>query len=131
MFEKGDYYRNRLTHTLEVSQIARTLAKYFKLNEDLIKFRFVKIPLDNINLNKIRNGLIRYSSFDMELIDRAAQVASIPLVVSGGAGNLEHCVKALSVEEVDAIAVASILHYNIESVGNIKEEADADGIKIR
>lgn len=69
--------------------------------------------------------------FDMELINRAAQVASIPLVVSGGAGNLEHCVKALSVEEVDAIAVASILHYNIESVGNIKEEADADGIKIR
>ena len=45
----------------------------FKLNEDLIKFRFVKIPLDNINLNKIRNGLIRYTSFDMELIDLQPQ----------------------------------------------------------
>lgn len=41
----------------------------FTLNEDLIKFRFVKIPLDNINLNKIRNGIIRYNSFDKQLID--------------------------------------------------------------
>ena len=52
----------------------------FKLNEDLIKFRFVKIPLDNINLNKIRNGLIRYSSFDMQLIDSLSfQLASYNL----------------------------------------------------
>ena len=52
----------------------------FKLNEDLIKFRFVKIPLDNINFNKIRNGLIRYSSFDMELIDSLSfQLASYNL----------------------------------------------------
>lgn len=41
----------------------------FTLNEDLIKFRFVKIPLDNINLNKIRNGIIRYNTFDKQLID--------------------------------------------------------------
>ncbi len=31
----GDHYRTRLTHTLEVSQIARTIAKALKLNEDL------------------------------------------------------------------------------------------------
>ena len=30
-----DHYRTRITHSLEVSQIARTLSKYFNLNEDL------------------------------------------------------------------------------------------------
>ena len=35
MFEKGDYYRNRLTHTLEVSQIARSISRQLHLNEDL------------------------------------------------------------------------------------------------
>jgi dGTPase len=33
--EEGDYFRNRLTHTLEVTQIARTLARALALNEDL------------------------------------------------------------------------------------------------
>ena len=32
---EGDHYRTRLTHTLEVSQIARTIAKALRLNEDL------------------------------------------------------------------------------------------------
>lgn len=32
---QGDHYRTRLTHTLEVSQIARTMAKVLRLNEDL------------------------------------------------------------------------------------------------
>ena len=31
----GDHYRTRITHSLEVAQIARTLARYFNLNEDL------------------------------------------------------------------------------------------------
>ena len=32
---QGDHYRTRLTHTLEVSQIARTIARALRLNEDL------------------------------------------------------------------------------------------------
>lgn len=34
---QGDHYRNRLTHTLEVSQTARTIAKALSLNEDLVE----------------------------------------------------------------------------------------------
>lgn len=33
----GDHYRTRLTHTLEVSQNARTIAKALRLNEDLVE----------------------------------------------------------------------------------------------
>ena len=34
---QGDHYRTRMTHTLEVSQIARTIAKALSLNEDLVE----------------------------------------------------------------------------------------------
>ena len=34
---QGDHYRNRLTHTLEVSQTARTIAKALRLNDDLVE----------------------------------------------------------------------------------------------
>ena len=32
---KGDHYRTRLTHTMEVTQVARTIARALRLNEDL------------------------------------------------------------------------------------------------
>ena len=37
LLPKGDHYRTRLTHTLEVSQNARTIAKALRLNEDLVE----------------------------------------------------------------------------------------------
>ena len=34
---EGDHYRTRMTHTLEVSRIARTIARALRLNEDLVE----------------------------------------------------------------------------------------------
>jgi len=83
-----NYYKDILINSMvdsiisdsEIDEYYDKNLNKFKLNEDLIKFRFIKIPLDNINMNKIRNGLIRFSSFDKNLIDSLSfQLASYNL----------------------------------------------------
>tara|TARA_B100001059_G_C17647406_1_gene482580 strand:- start:7 stop:846 length:840 start_codon:yes stop_codon:yes gene_type:complete len=43
--------------------------KSFKLNENLVKYRYVKVPNDNINLNRIRSNFIRISNEDRQFLD--------------------------------------------------------------
>lgn len=50
--------------------------------------------------------------YDIELTKKIANAVSIPVVASGGAGNLEHIKKVIVEGKVDAVAIASILHYD-------------------
>jgi cyclase len=59
--------------------------------------------------------------FDIELYNAITEVATIPLICCGGAGKKEHIADVISKKGVDAVALASILHYNIESINDLKE----------
>lgn len=50
--------------------------------------------------------------FDLELIKKITSFSPIPVIVSGGAGSLEDIARVIQETNVDAVAVASILHYN-------------------
>jgi cyclase len=50
--------------------------------------------------------------FDLELTRRIAQSVPIPVIASGGAGNIEHIRDVITHGSADAVSVASILHYN-------------------
>jgi cyclase len=71
------------------------------------------------------------SGFDLLLNKVAAETCSIPLIVCGGAGNHYDCNEAIKQEGVDAIAIASILHYDIDSINNIKTQIFESGVNIR
>lgn len=71
------------------------------------------------------------SGFDDDLNRAVANISSIPLIVCGGAGNTIHCKNALNEDGIDGIAIASILHYKLEEIINIKQIIQEHGVKIR
>ena len=65
----GDHFRTRITHSLEVSQIARTLAKFFNLNEDLsetlsLAHDLGHTPFGHAGEESLNNCMINYGGFD-------------------------------------------------------------------
>ncbi len=65
----GDHYRTRITHSLEVSQIARTLARYFNLNEDLCETLSLAhdlghTPFGHAGEDALNNCMKLYGGFD-------------------------------------------------------------------
>ena len=65
----GDHYRTRITHSLEVAQIARTLAKYFNVNEDLCETLSLShdlghTPFGHAGENVLNECMDLYGGFD-------------------------------------------------------------------
>ncbi len=69
--------------------------------------------------------------FDIELIQKISEKVNLPIIASGGAGNTKHISDLCKQKWVSAVAVASILHYNLASVGQIKNTMKGDGIFVR
>lgn len=75
---KGDHYRTRLTHTLEVSQNARTIAKALRLNEDLVEAIALGHDLGHTPfghagervLNSICEGGFRHNEQSVRIVER-------------------------------------------------------------
>ncbi len=69
--------------------------------------------------------------YDMALCNLLANSVSLPIIASGGAGSPQDISNLCSNSDVDAIAIASILHYNLSSIGAIKSLLHSEGFNIR
>jgi cyclase len=69
--------------------------------------------------------------YDLELLRAISEAVSIPVIASGGAGNLRHLYDALEVGKADAVLAASIFHYRTHTVSEAKEFLSSRGIPIR
>lgn len=59
--------------------------------------------------------------FDIELNKRVSEVVSIPIISSGGAGKVKDVANVIDKTDIDAVAIASLFHYKIETVNSLKE----------
>jgi cyclase len=69
--------------------------------------------------------------FDLELTRAVADAISIPVVASGGVGNLDHFVDGVVKGHASAVLAASIFHFGRHSIGEAKQHMAAAGIPVR
>lgn len=71
------------------------------------------------------------AGYDVELTRAVADTVGIPVIASGGAGTLEHIYDALTVGGADAALIASIVHYQIYTIKEIKDYLAERGVVVR
>ena len=71
------------------------------------------------------------AGFDLALTRAVADAVDVPVIASGGVGNLEHLVAGILEGRADAVLAASIFHYGEYSVRQAKELMAARGIEVR
>lgn len=69
--------------------------------------------------------------YDLALLEAIGSAVSIPVIASGGAGNLDHLVEALQPGRADAVLAASIFHFGEYRVSQAKERLASAGIPVR
>jgi len=58
---------------------------------------------------------------DLELLKLIQNIVEIPIIFSGGIGNMKHIVEALKFKNLDALAIAKVLHYDQLNINEIKK----------
>jgi len=71
------------------------------------------------------------SGYDLPLTKTISRNLKIPIIASGGAGNLEHLSDGVKLGEADAVLVASIFHYGEYTIKEAKEFMNTNGISVR
>jgi cyclase len=69
--------------------------------------------------------------YDLALLATVRGAVEVPVIASGGAGTIAHCVEALSEERSDAVLAASIFHRKEIEIADLKDGLAAAGIPVR
>jgi cyclase len=84
-----------------------------------------EIVLNSIDADGTKAG------YDLVITKRISESISVPVVASGGAGNLEHMAQVLETGKADAVLAASIFHFGEYTVSDVKDYLSSKGIPIR
>jgi cyclase len=92
--------------------------------------RAVELGAGEIVLNSIDADGTR-AGFDLVITRRISQSVGVPVVASGGAGNLDHMADVLLEGHADAVLAASVFHYGTYTVGDVKKFLAQKNIPVR
>jgi cyclase len=69
--------------------------------------------------------------FDLDLNRAVSRAVQVPIIASGGVGNLQHLVDGVLEGEADAVLAASIFHFQEYSIQQAKQYMADKGIEVR
>ena len=69
--------------------------------------------------------------YDLDLTKKVSNSVNIPVIASGGVGNLEHLHQGLKIRKASAVLAASIFHFGEFSIQDAKKYLDSKGIPVR
>jgi len=84
-----------------------------------------EILLTSMDADGTQNG------YDLELTRTISESVNVPIIASGGAGNLEHMYEALSTGKADAALAASIFHYGTYTLEQARQYLNGKGVAVR
>jgi len=71
------------------------------------------------------------TGYDLDLLSTVRKAVTVPVIASGGAGTIEHCVNALQGDHADAVLLASVFHRREISIADLKNGMAEAGIPVR
>lgn len=85
-----------------------------------------EVVVNSIDTDGVRGG------FDLEMLDAVCNAVAVPIIASGGAGNIDHFIDLFkSLPKVDAGLAASIFHFGDVKIQDLKTQMAAQGIPTR
>ena len=69
--------------------------------------------------------------YDIDLMKKISEMVNIPVIASGGVGNLDHLAEGITQGKANAVLAASIFHYGKYSIKEAKQYLDSKGIPVR
>lgn len=69
--------------------------------------------------------------YDLEITAAVSEAVNIPVIASGGAGNLQHLLEGVTIGKADAVLAASIFHYKKHTIAEAKEFLRNNGVVVR
>ena len=91
----------------------------------MVSFGAGEILLTSMDRDGTRNG------FDLDLTRSVADAVTVPVIASGGVGNLTHLVDGVLEGHAEAVLAASIFHFAHHTIGEAKKTMARSGIEVR
>ncbi len=84
-----------------------------------------ELVINSMDMDGVKKG------FDKELLEEISKVVTIPIIASGGAGNMTHFKEVFNIKGVDAGLAASIFHFGEVEIPELKRYLKNEGIPTR